>query len=717
MTALARIETGRLTPSRHHASQAEYFDWVRRVLPNPAGVKMRRYFYNRFVARWPNLDAWFAEPLLVRLDLHGRSVREIGRRTGPSHDAGSYLAYLSLVHGIAMDAAWVLSRNFDNLFDPRIAAGLGLDLARIDALVQRMLQLGYRPVSCRASLTWALARLVLWRGDPDLRAITYADLTRFGEEVRDYCARPEAGFIRASHVKNARRDTPLEELARQFEKAAVTRLHGLHVLLFNVGQITQVPLPSLRPCPLWKDELVPPGTPSAIATPIERWLRLRLQTTDPAEIAESIRHCRDSFRYFLRWLTQTHPQITSLAQLTRTHLEGFLTHLHGHINPRNGQPLSGRTRHTYLSPLLSFFRETSQWGWDDVPGRPLLGRADLPKLPLPLPRFIPRADLDRLMVAVESLDNSYQRTALLLLRWSGARRGEIARLTLDCLDAYPDGHPRLRIPAGKTYTERMVPLHPEAAYSLRELIARTQAANAAARHDPSAGKPVQFVFMHRGKPMGRQYLFEEPLAIACRQAGLVDGQGRPTVTAHRFRHTVGTQLAEGGARIQTIMAILGHRSAQMSATYSRVSDPIVREQYEQIIAAGARIAGPAAEALVGHQLDAATIDWLKTNFFKTELELGHCLRLPQEGPCECDLYLRCSKFFTTTEYAPRLRARLAREQQLIDDAAARAWPREVERHTAISRRLSELLADLGEPADLTPPAPSTAQSPASETSR
>jgi hypothetical protein len=41
--------------------------------------------------------------------------------------------------------------------------------------------------------------------------------------------------------------------------------------------------------------------------------------------------------------------------------------------------------------------------------------------------------------------------------------------------------------------------------------------------------------------------------------------------------------------------------------------------------------------------------------FKTELELGLCLRLPAEGPCECDLYLRCSKFFTTSEYAPRLR--------------------------------------------------------------
>src|SRR5437870_6830753 len=145
------------------------------------------------------------------------------------------------------------------------------------------------------------------------------------------------------------------------------------------------------------------------------------------------------------------------------------------------------------------------------------------------------------------------------------------------------------------------------AYSGRETNApgcpkRRVDGNAAARHDPSVGKSVRYVFVHRGRPMSRHYLFEEPLAIACRQVGLVDGQGRPTVTAHRFRHTVGTQLAEGGARIQTIMAILGHRSAQMSAIYSRVSDPIVKEQYERIIATGGRIAGPAATALLDNQL-------------------------------------------------------------------------------------------------------------------
>jgi hypothetical protein len=121
--------------------------------------------------------------------------------------------------------------------------------------------------------------------------------------------------------------------------------------------------------------------------------------------------------------------------------------------------------------------------------------------------------------------------------------------------------------------------------------------------------------------------------------------------------------------------------------------------YERVIANGGKVAGPAAEALLNNQIGQDTLDWLKSNYFKTELELGHCLRLPAEGPCECDLYLRCSKFFTTSEYAPRLRKRLARQRELIQDATERNWPREIERHEAISRRIRELLNDLGEPCE------------------
>ncbi|WP_290515354.1 hypothetical protein [Aeromicrobium sp.] len=56
--------------------------------------------------------------------------------------------------------------------------------------------------------------------------------------------------------------------------------------------------------------------------------------------------------------------------------------------------------------------------------------------------------------------------------------------------------------------------------------------------------------------------------------------------------------------------------------------------------------------------------------------------------------LTCSKFLTTSNYAPRLRARFEVEQQLIDDATTRDWPREIERHEATKRRLEQLLHDL-----------------------
>jgi hypothetical protein len=43
------------------------------------------------------------------------------------------------------------------------------------------------------------------------------------------------------------------------------------------------------------------------------------------------------------------------------------------------------------------------------------------------------------MQAVERLDDPFKRAAILVARWTGARRDEIQRLTLDCLDRYPDG--------------------------------------------------------------------------------------------------------------------------------------------------------------------------------------------------------------------------------------------------------------------------------------
>jgi hypothetical protein len=125
----------------------------------------------------------------------------------------------------------------------------------------------------------------------------------------------------------------------------------------------------------------------------------------------------------------------------------------------------------------------------------------------------------------------------------------------------------------------------------------------------------------------------------------------------------------------------------------------VLADYQAVLQPGAIVAGPLADTLRRGELDNTAIDWLMTNFYKTELELGRCLRLPQEGPCECDLYLTCPKFVTTPQYTPRLRERLRTEETLAADASERGWAREVERHRCTAERIRSLLTDLGEPAN------------------
>jgi hypothetical protein len=246
---------------------------------------------------------------------------------------------------------------------------------------------------------------------------------------------------------------------------------------------------------------------------------------------------------------------------------------------------------------------------------------------------------------------------------------------------------------GKGKSERLVPIHEEEASAIREL--QGMARDIRGFRDEQTGIESRRLFVFQGHIFSSSYLFEQSLARACAQAGLLTPDGKPSITAHQFRHTVGTELAEGGARLHTIMKMLGHTSTEMTLVYIHLSDRAVVEDYRRVLGPGAVLAGPIAADLRAGTLPAESVEWLKANFFKTEL--GHCLRLPQEGPCECDLYLNCAKFVITREYAPRLRARWRREQELAADAVARGWERERERHACAARRVEQLLAELGEP--------------------
>jgi hypothetical protein len=146
------------------------------------------------------------------------------------------------------------------------------------------------------------------------------------------------------------------------------------------------------------------------------------------------------------------------------------------------------------------------------------------------------------------------------------------------------------------------------------------------------------------------------------------------------------------------MAVLGHRTPNMSIIYSTLSDPAVKQQYQDALGRhlgpDVTLAGPRRRSPAGTSPRSRGGVLAADQFPQDRARTRPLPADPAEGPCECDLVLTCSKFLTTSDYTPRLRARLDVEQQIIDDATARGWQREIERHTATKTRIEQLLKDL-----------------------
>jgi site-specific recombinase XerD len=354
----------------------------------------------------------------------------------------------------------------------------------------------------------------------------------------------------------------------------------------------------------------PPRIPQMEAV-ITRYLSMRRLTDQPATVEKTGR----GLRKFVDWLAQASPLVESWRDVTRDHVMEYANALQTMINKR-GKLYAAQSTYKLLSNLAVFFQDTISWEWEDVPLRHPLQHGDLPKMPKGIPRYNPQEELDQLMPAIRALDCPYQRAALLIARWSGARREEIGCLSLDCLDSYPDGTPRLRIPAGKTKRERIVPLNEEAASAIRLLQDRRKAQRGL--RDRLTGVETNYLFMHHGRLISTKYLFEDTLSKVCQASGLTTVDNKRQVTAHRFRHTVGTVLARKGARLRTIQKILGHESVEMALVYIGLTDEDVRQDYQNVLGPDALIAGPGATMVQSGELAESEIGWINEHYLEVK---------------------------------------------------------------------------------------------------
>jgi site-specific recombinase XerD len=606
--------------------------------------------------------------------------------------------------------------------DRRLAATRFLDVfGDLDAWMAR--PAAARVVDLKRSGAWPLVVFAIARGHVrlDLELAGVKNLTGLGAAIR---AADPVGFARAQGAGlqlgwgQAWVDTVLDECLAvvlactgrridQLDDAVIdafdtelatmmtipassrrayrARLASLRRILFEL-RISDQP-PRRRP---WSRTLEQRFDDVAMAGEIRAVLLRYVQTRATVLRPNSVEGLVNDLLPFAEFLHAQHPQVTSLRQLSRNHIEGFLAfNRHRPWRGRKARPVpvSDSVAQSAVLTLRNMFEDIAAWGWAEAPTRQLVFSADIPKLGRPLPRALPPTVDGALMAAVAGLPDLFAAVGLQVLRGAGLRVGELLDLECDAILDYGPAGTWLRVPLGKLATERAVPLNPGTLAALDTWAAQREPHRPIPH--PRTGRPTHFLFTEHGRRLGATRL-RNGLQAAISTARLTDPTGAPLrITPHQLRHTYATELANAGMSLQALMALLGHVTSEMTIRYAHLAPATLNTAYENAVA-GLRPALPIAAPT--RPIIPDTITWLNAEMIKTRLGTGYCARHQAAGPCDyANICETCDNFTTGPEFAPALTSQLADTRALHADAQQRGWADEAQRHQRVATALAEHL--------------------------
>ena len=136
-----------------------------------------------------------------------------------------------------------------------------------------------------------------------------------------------------------------------------------------------------------------------VATGIRQVLLRYVQARSAVLRPKSVESLVNDLLPFADYLAAYHPAITSLRQLHRDHIEGYLA---WHLDPAlagpgtslRGPPISAAIAQPAVLSLRNMLDDIAASGWAEAPACPHRSAADVPKLDQPLPRALP-PDIDR----------------------------------------------------------------------------------------------------------------------------------------------------------------------------------------------------------------------------------------------------------------------------------------------------------------------------------
>lgn len=170
-----------------------------------------------------------------------------------------------------------------------------------------------------------------------------------------------------------------------------------------------------------------------------------------------------------------------------------------------------------------------------------------------IPRFLPDADIARIIGACNGERRLRDRAIILLLVRLGLRASEVARLSFDDID-WRQGSIRL---CGKGRREELLPLTQEIGDALLAYIERGR---------PALAIPSLFITEYAPlRPIDR--ITVKDLVKRALKRGGVQSRYKG---AHILRHSAATAMLRHGVSLPGVSTVLRHRSQAMTAHYAKV---------------------------------------------------------------------------------------------------------------------------------------------------
>ena len=294
---------------------------------------------------------------------------------------------------------------------------------------------------------------------------------------------------------------------------------------------------------------------------LERYLLRVAPTLRPKTVVGK----RTAIRNLVGYLREHHAHIEQWQQLQRDpHIEGWL---HSLLRYKPA------TRDHQIRLVKLFCDDLLRWRWPQAPVPGLLSYQDLPPLPIVFPKPLP-PDIDLAVQETLERTGTVAANALLLLRLTGMRLGELRHLSIHAMEGSESHGFSLRVPVGKTHTERVIPLSPRSA-SLVEQIYASRGIRS------SQGVPPRFAHYLVVNERGRHLTQQSYGRILNELTAHISTTER--IHPHRLRHSFATEMARTGMPVPALMKLLGHRTPKMTMHYVEVAHTDLRKAYDHAL--------------------------------------------------------------------------------------------------------------------------------------